>query len=123
MGGGRSYHSTLTAPSILGKDFGLTESRRTTTVALGMNQPCIAVPALLANLGAQCEGLAVGTHPECLASPSISKGRLVRKQGSGMRDVTDRYMAWRDDESGRTLQWWVDQLDGPELIDRFISYL
>ncbi|MEA3083675.1 MAG: hypothetical protein QOC89_1372 [Paraburkholderia sp.] len=93
------------------------------TVASGANQPCIAVPTLAAKLEAQCEGLAAGTLPECIAARAIEEGRLVPKRVNGMREVTYCYLAWRDDESGRALQWWVEQLDLPDLIDRFISYI
>ncbi|WP_404989394.1 hypothetical protein [Caballeronia sp. LZ003] len=34
-----------------------------------------------------------------------------------MRDITYFYLAWRSDRVGRALQWWVDQLDRPDLID------
>jgi DNA-binding transcriptional LysR family regulator len=93
------------------------------TVASSMSQSTIAVPTLLAKLGAQCEGLAVGTLPECLASVPIGEGRLVPKRVSGMREETHCYLAWRDDESGRALQWWVEQLDSADLIDRFVAYI
>jgi hypothetical protein len=42
---------------------------------------------------------------------------------TGMREVTDCYLAWRDDETGRALRWWVEQLDQPALIDRFIAHI
>ncbi|MBB3261699.1 hypothetical protein F4827_006557 [Paraburkholderia bannensis] len=35
-----------------------------------------------------------------------------------MRDVTHFYPAWRGDETGEALHWWVDQLDRPVLIDK-----
>jgi DNA-binding transcriptional LysR family regulator len=92
-------------------------------VASGANQTCIAVPTLAVKLAAQCEGLAAGTLPECLAARPIEEGRLVPKRVTGMREVTHCYLGWRDDESGQALQWWVEQLDRPDLIDRFVSYI
>jgi hypothetical protein len=47
----------------------------------------------------------------------------VPKRVTGMREVTHCYLGWRDDESGQALQWWVEQLDRPDLIDRFVSYI
>jgi hypothetical protein len=38
-----------------------------------------------------------------------------------MREETQCYLAWRDDEMGRALQWWVDQLDHPDMIDRLLG--
>ncbi|CAN7597172.1 LysR family transcriptional regulator [Caballeronia sp. LjRoot31] len=94
---------------------------RPRSVATGTTQECIALPTLSAKLAAQCEGLAVGTIPECLAAKPIAEGKLVAKRVTGMREVTDCYLAWRDDETGRALRWWVEQLDQPDLIDRFIA--
>jgi hypothetical protein len=41
----------------------------------------------------------------------------VQKEVLGMRDVTHFFLAWRSDEAGKALRWWVDQLDQPDLID------
>jgi hypothetical protein len=30
-------------------------------------------------------------------------------------------MAWRSDEAGRALRWWVEQLDRPDLVDQFLA--
>jgi len=38
-----------------------------------------------------------------------------------MRDTTHCYIAWRGDEAGRALHWWVEQLDRPDLVDRFTA--
>ncbi|SDH00579.1 LysR family transcriptional regulator [Paraburkholderia phenazinium] len=91
------------------------------SVATESAQECIAVPTLAAKLAAQCEGLAVGTVPECLAAGPIAQGKLVAKRVAGMREVTQCYVAWRDDETGRALRWWVEQLNQPDLIDQFIA--
>ncbi|WP_179400948.1 LysR family transcriptional regulator [Burkholderia guangdongensis] len=91
------------------------------SVAFDPAQPYLAVPSLATKLAAQCEGLAVGTLPECIAAPAIADGRLVARRVTGMRETTDCYLAWRDDEAGRALRWWVEQLDHPDLLDRFIA--
>ncbi|QCP53636.1 LysR family transcriptional regulator [Trinickia violacea] len=93
------------------------------SVATDNGQPCIAVPTLAAKLAAQCEGIAVGTLPECIAQPAIDAGKLVARRVTGMREVTYCYLAWREDEAGRALTWWVEQLDRPDLIDRFIAQI
>ncbi|KAA1014327.1 LysR family transcriptional regulator [Paraburkholderia panacisoli] len=87
------------------------------TIALAANQEFLTVPTLEAKLAAQIKGLAVGTIPECLAIEPLSRGELVKKEVTGMRDLTHFYLAWRDDETGRALRWWVEQLDRPDLID------
>jgi DNA-binding transcriptional LysR family regulator len=86
------------------------------TIGLAANQEVMTVPTLEAKLAAQIKGLAAGTIPECLAAEPLSRGELVQKDVLGMRDVTHFYLAWRGDETGKALRWWVDQLDQPDLI-------
>ncbi|MGU7782134.1 LysR family transcriptional regulator [Burkholderia sp. PU8-34] len=93
------------------------------SVAIDAGQPYLAVPTLAAKLAAQCEGLAVGTLPECMAARAIATGKLVARQVTGMRDTTHCYLAWRDDEAGRALHWWVEQLDRTDLVDRFTALI
>ena len=38
-----------------------------------------------------------------------------------MRDTTHCYIAWRTDEAGRALRWWVEQLGHHDLVDRFTT--
>lgn len=91
------------------------------SVAIDAGQPYLAVPTLAAKLAAQCEGLAVGTLPDCTAARAIAEGKLVARKVTGMRDTTHCYIAWRGDEAGRALHWWVDQLARPDLVDRFTA--
>ena len=91
------------------------------SVATDTTQESIALPTLAAKLAAQCAGIAVGSVPECLAARPIAEGKLVAKRVAGMREITHCYVAWREDETGRALRWWVEQLDQPDLIDRFIA--
>ncbi|MEK2607354.1 LysR family transcriptional regulator [Burkholderia arboris] len=94
---------------------------RPQSIAIDAGQPYLAVPTLAAKLEAQCEGLAVGTLPECTAARGIADGKLVARQVTGMRDTTHCYLAWRGNEAGRALHWWVEQLDRPDLVDRFTT--
>ncbi|GBH27448.1 LysR family transcriptional regulator [Burkholderia vietnamiensis] len=91
------------------------------SIGIDPGQPYLAVPTLTAKLEAQCAGLAVGTLPECIAAPAIASGKLVAREVTGMRDTTHCYLAWRGDEAGRALHWWVEQLDKPDLVDCFTA--
>ncbi|ABO59267.1 LysR family transcriptional regulator [Burkholderia vietnamiensis] len=91
------------------------------SIGIDPGQPYLAVPTLTAKLEAQCAGLAVGTLPECIAAPAIASGKLVAREVTGMRDTTHCYLAWRGDEAGRALHWWVEQLDKPHLVDCFTA--
>jgi DNA-binding transcriptional LysR family regulator len=88
------------------------------SVAIAPGQDVLTVPTLDAKLIAQLRGIAAGTIPECLAIGPINKGKLVKKHVSGMREVTQFYLAWREDEAGSALRWWVEQLDHPDLMER-----
>jgi DNA-binding transcriptional LysR family regulator len=87
------------------------------TIGIAPGQDVLTVPTLDAKLAAQLRGIAAGTMPECLVAGAISRGSLVKKEVIGMREVTNFYLAWRQNEAGNALQWWVDQLDRPDLID------
>ena len=63
----------------------------------------------------------MGTLPDCIAARAIAQGKLVARKVTGMRDTTHCYIAWRGDEAGRALHWWVDQLAHPDLVDRFTA--
>lgn len=93
------------------------------TVGTDSSQEYIALPTLAAKLAAQLEGLAVGTLPECLAAKHLANGTLVAKQVVGIRDVTHFYLAWRDNETGRAMRWWIERLNQPDLIQRFTESL
>ncbi|KVQ05753.1 LysR family transcriptional regulator [Burkholderia ubonensis] len=86
-------------------------------------QQVLAVSSLAAKVAAQCEGLGVGSLPECIAERAIADGRLITRKVNGMRDVTQCFLAWRDDEIGRALGWWIEQFDRPDLIERFTESL
>lgn len=91
------------------------------TVALAENQEVLAVPTLEAKLAAQIRGIGIGTIPECISSGPIERGQLIPKEVRGMRKVTHFYLAWREDEAGKALHWWVDQLDRSNLIDEVVQ--
>jgi hypothetical protein len=40
-----------------------------------------------------------------------------------MRDTTHCYLAWRDDEAGHALRWWVEQLNCTDLVERFTALI
>jgi DNA-binding transcriptional LysR family regulator len=83
--------------------------------------PLIALPALHWAREALGEGLAVGFLPTHLATRAIDEGRLVAKRVAGVSAVLHGYLAWRDDPPGKALQWWIDQLDRPDLIEALVA--
>jgi DNA-binding transcriptional LysR family regulator len=77
-------------------------------------QDVLTVPTMRAKLDAQLRGLGGGFVPEPMARPYIQTGRLVVKEVQrSPRTIALRY-AWRTSTSpGRSLQWWLGQLESP----------
>ncbi|PXW28302.1 LysR substrate-binding domain-containing protein [Paraburkholderia caballeronis] len=81
----------------------------------------ITLPTLDSQLSAQIEGLAVGVLPECVAAAPIEQGRLIEKTVSGLPPATHYYLAWREDEGGPAMRWWIERLDRPDLMSHLIA--
>jgi DNA-binding transcriptional LysR family regulator len=84
------------------------------TFGLLAGQDVLTVPTMRAKLDAQLRGLGGGFVPEPMARPYIETGRLVVKEVQrSPRTISLRY-AWRTSTSpGRSLQWWLGQLESP----------
>lgn len=91
------------------------------SVATYDGQPVIVVPTLAAKVGALCEGIAVGMLPERVAEGLIREGKLVGRRIAGVREHTQCYLAWREDKGGHALDWWIEQLDKEDLVDRLFG--
>jgi len=90
------------------------------SVGLSAGQDLLTVPTLESKLAAQVKGLAAGTLPECVAAGPIRRGELIEKKVTGIREITQCYLAWREGETGNAMQWWIEQLNRPDLIDRIV---
>lgn len=87
------------------------------TVGLFGAPEMLVVPSMQAKLEAQVAGLGVGYLPFSLAQPAIDRGELVVRSTQGARHGSNAapttQVAWRADERGRALQWWLDELRKP----------
>ncbi len=86
--------STQFLPS---RDIGLFSSKQT-----------IRVNSMKAKLQAQLAGVGVGFLPVHFAKPYLDSGALVEKKCSIPRSGQDIFLAWRKDQKGKALQWFVD---------------
>jgi DNA-binding transcriptional LysR family regulator len=93
------------------------------SVAKHDGQMVIVVPTLGAKVEALCEGIAVGMLPERVAEGPIHEGRLVARRIVGVRELTNCYLAWREDKVGRALEWWIERLNTSDLAERFLAGL
>jgi DNA-binding transcriptional LysR family regulator len=90
-------------------------------VAIHEGQPLIFVPTREAKLQALCEGIAVGMLPGPLAASLIGAGTLVARRIVGVREYSNCYLARRRDKEGKALDWWIAQLDHPDMIERLFK--
>lgn len=77
----------------------------------------LVVPTMQAKLEAQVAGLGVGYLPLSLAQPALDRGDLVLRTPQGGRQGATQaptaQVAWRADDHGRALAWWLDELRKP----------
>ncbi len=77
----------------------------------------LAVPTMEAKLAAQVAGLGVGYLPFPLAQEAIERGALVIRSTQGARQGASHsppvHAAWRADDRGRALDWWLEELKKP----------
>ncbi|HNG61740.1 MAG TPA: LysR substrate-binding domain-containing protein [Cellvibrionaceae bacterium] len=82
--------------SLPGRSSGLLDGRHT-----------IRVASMQAKLDAQVMGLGVGFLPKHLAEPALQNGSLIALPCTIPRPNMPAYMAWRKDNKGLALQWFV----------------
>ncbi|AXS78983.1 LysR family transcriptional regulator [Dechloromonas sp. HYN0024] len=85
------------------------------TIGLLEGQDTLRVPDIRAKVAAQVAGLGIGHLPCWLAEPEIAAGRLVERQLANPRPAIPLHTAWRTRQDGRALQWFVDELNRPEV--------
>ncbi len=88
---------------------------------LKTGQAVLAVPSMRAKIAAQCAGLGVGWLPRERVAGLLAKGALVAKPTADQREPNTLYVAWRGDQGGRALNWWLDQLKQPRLAQRLVQ--
>lgn len=86
--------SSLTAPQ---RSTGLLESRQT-----------IRVASSLAKIQAQMMGVGVGFLPSHMIKAELASGSLVVLECSVPRPKAPLYMAWRKENKGRALAWFIE---------------
>jgi DNA-binding transcriptional LysR family regulator len=82
----------------------------TRTVGLIEGQDVLRVPDIRAKANAQIAGLGIGHLPRWLAAPDIAAGRLVEKPLAEVRQELPINIAWRSQQVGRALAWFLERL-------------
>jgi len=66
------------------------------------------------------ENLGVGWLPRHRVAGLLKRGELIEKRMADPREPNVLYVAWRGDQEGRALSWWLEQLRQPRLAKRLV---
>lgn len=81
------------------------------SVGLLSGQDVLTVPDLESKIAAQVAGLGCGYLPKFAALIEVGARRLVIKQVEGSKPEANYAYAWRTDNKGRALRWFVHRLE------------
>jgi len=80
------------------------------TVGLFSGQDVLTLPNMAAKRDAQLRGLGVGYMPLYAVEDDLRYGRLVTKKTASGHPAVQLTIAWRNQQKGRALQWFCEQL-------------
>lgn len=83
------------------------------SVGLLSGQDVLTVPDLESKIAAQVAGLGCGYLPKFAALVEVGARRLVVKQVDGSKPEAGYAYAWRTDNRGRALRWFLKRLEEP----------
>lgn len=93
------------------------------TVGIQSGQDVLTVPDMPAKRTAQVAGLGVGRLIRCEAEAEAAAGRLVIRRVADAPPPEPIYLAWRSNNRGQALAWWVKQLSLPRWRDALVQPL
>jgi DNA-binding transcriptional LysR family regulator len=93
------------------------------TVGLLLGQDTLTVPDMLSKYKLQMAGLGFGYLPEPYARKALASGQLIRKETVEPAPNESFYLAWRTDEEGAALNWWLERLRRPGTLERLCRYM
>ncbi len=92
------------------------------TVGLLFGQDTLTVPDSFSKYAYQIAGFGFGYLPEVYARPAIDAGRLVHMQVEEQRPDEELHLAWRSDEDGAALAWWIERLRRPGCLQQMFEH-
>ena len=85
------------------------------SVGLLSGQDVLTVPDLESKVAAQVAGLGCGYLPKFAALIEVGARRLTVKAVEGSKPEANYAYAWRTDNKGRALRWFLHRLEAPEI--------
>jgi DNA-binding transcriptional LysR family regulator len=91
------------------------------TVGLLFGQNTLSVPNMRAKYEYQLAGVGFGFLPEPIARTAINAGALKVKEVEEPRVPEPLYLSWRTGEEGKALNWWIERMKKPEMLEKLWS--
>ena len=91
------------------------------TVGLLFGQDAITVPDMRSKFALQRLGSGFGFLPEPYARDAVARGELVIKRVEEPRPDETFYLAWRSEEMGQALKWWIERARGSGVLDALFA--
>jgi DNA-binding transcriptional LysR family regulator len=92
------------------------------TVGLLFGQDTLTVPDIFSKYAFQIAGLGFGYLPKPYAQSAIAAGRLIEKRVAEPRAKETFSIAWRADEQGAALNWWLDRMRRPGRLNAMFAH-
>jgi DNA-binding transcriptional LysR family regulator len=92
------------------------------TVGLLFGQDTLTVPDGFSKYAFQVAGFGFGYLPEPYARPAIRAGRLIEKRVEEQRGDERLHLAWRADEEGAALAWWIERMRRPGRLEQMLAH-
>ena len=92
------------------------------SIGLLTGQDVLTVPDLESKVAAQAAGLGCGYLPTHAAAALIKARRLVVKAVEEVTPVGNLYYAWRSQEKGKALRWFLKRLEDQEVRASLLRY-
>ncbi|MDQ9172193.1 LysR substrate-binding domain-containing protein [Oxalobacteraceae bacterium R-40] len=91
------------------------------TVGLLFGQDTLAVSDMRTKYEFQLAGLGFGFLPEMYAREAIDAGLLIEKKVKEPKADETLFMAWRTDEGGAALNWWIKRIRINKSVERWLN--
>ena len=92
------------------------------SVNLLTGQDVLTVPDLEAKVAAQVAGLGCGYLPAHAVAAQLRAKRLVVKEVEEVKPAGNLYYAWRSQEKGKALRWFLKRLEDQEVRASLLRY-
>jgi DNA-binding transcriptional LysR family regulator len=88
------------------------------TVGLLFGQNTLSVPNMRIKYDYQLAGVGFGFLPDSIARKAIESGLLIEKIVEEPRKPEPLYLAWRSEEIGTGLAWWIEKMKNSDLLEK-----